>query len=366
MWLYVILSAALVSTIMYIVYDWRKNNNPAASKVEAKSRVPKGKWKIAEKLHFVLNSGGLAFHYIIRLFISILPLIMIGADFGLTFLFCLIMNIIPLASPVFWIWGLVRAVTGTQDWMTIVYYICFGIIFLPFMIDLLLQLFSRVASNVNSSRSRTAEATVKKEDTAKAARREALAQADDITDELLQIYKVYASKLSSKFKFFSDNVYDNAKAAAPSFLFVLSRILLISHGILTQQPTKASKQIDCTVYDLLSTANSREVFDACLVYYHTFLPPRNALPRCDVFLLDDSIFKCSDDSFLRRLYVAYGDCIVNPALITDGPDAPVSPLGMFEMQGIGSTIICEVPPLIDDFADSMLIHFSKHIDYYQV
>lgn len=309
-----------------------------------------------EKLLSALGNFGLVLYYIIRLSVSILPLVMIDANFVLTFLFCVIMNVIPLASPVFWVWGLVCAVSGTQDWMAIVYYICFGIIFLPFIVDLLLPLFSSVASNVESSRSRAAEAAAEK----------SLAQADDITDELLQIYKTYASKLSSKFKSFSDDVYDNAKTAAPSFLFVLSRILLISHGMLTRQPTKASKQIDCTVYDLLSLANDREVFDACLVYYQAFLPPRNALPRCDVFLLDDTIFKCSDDSPLRRLYVAYGDCIVNPALITDGSDAPVSPLSSFELQGIGSTIICEVPPLIDDFADSMLSHFSKHRDFYQV
>lgn len=309
-----------------------------------------------EKFLSALGNFGLILYYIIRLSVSILPLVMIDANFVLSFLFCVIMNVIPLASPVFWVWGLVCAVSGTQDWMAIVYYICFGIIFLPFIVDLLLPLFSSVASNVESSRSRAAEAAAEK----------ALAQADDITDELMQIYKTYASKLSSKFKSFSDDVYDNAKTAAPSFLFVLSRILLISHGMLTRQPTKASKQIDCTVYDLLSLANDREVFDACLVYYQAFLPPRNALPRCDVFLLDDTIFKCSDDSPLRRLYVAYGDCIVNPALITDGSDAPVSPLSSFELQGIGSTIICEVPPLIDDFADSMLSHFSKHRDFYQV
>ena len=309
-----------------------------------------------EKFLSALGNFGLILYYIIRLSVSILPLVMIDANFVLSFLFCVIMNVIPLASPVFWVWGLVCAVSSTQDWMAIVYYICFGIIFLPFIVDLLLPLFSSVASNVESSRSRAAEAAAEK----------ALAQADDITDELMQIYKTYASKLSSKFKSFSDDVYDNAKTAAPSFLFVLSRILLISHGMLTRQPTKASKQIDCTVYDLLSLANDREVFDACLVYYQAFLPPRNALPRCDVFLLDDTIFKCSDDSPLRRLYVAYGDCIVNPALITDGSDAPVSPLSSFELQGIGSTIICEVPPLIDDFADSMLSHFSKHRDFYQV
>lgn len=314
-----------------------------------------------EKLLSALGNFGLVLYYIIRLSVSILPLVMIDANFVLTFLFCVIVNVIPLASPVFWVWGLVCAVSGTQDWMAIVYYICFGIIFLPFIVDLLLPLFSSVASNVESSRSRASEAAAEK-----AAAEKALAQADDITDELLQIYKTYASKLSSKFQSFSDDVYDNAKTAAPSFLFVLSRILLISHGILTPQPTKASKQIDCTVYDLLSLSNDREVFDACLVYYQTFLPPRNALPRCDVFLLDDAIFKCSDDSPLRRLYVAYGDCIVNPALITDGSDAPVSPLSLFELQGICSTIICEVPPLIDDFADSMLSHFSKHRDFYQV
>lgn len=324
-----------------------------------------------EKLLSALGNFGLVLYYIIRLSVSILPLVMIDANFVLTFLFCVIMNVIPLASPVFWVWGLVCAVSGTQDWMAIVYYICFGIIFLPFIVDLLLPLFSSVASNVESSRSRASEAAAEnaaaeKASAEKAAAEKALAYADDITDELLQIYKTYASKLSSKFQSFSDDVYDNAKTAAPSFLFVLSRILLISHGILTPQPTKASKQIDCTVYDLLSLANDREVFDACLVYYQTFLPPRNALPRCDVFLLDDAIFKCSDDSPLRRLYVAYGDCIVNPALITDGSDAPVSPLSLFELQGIGSMIICEVPPLIDDFADSMLSHFSKHRDFYQV
>ena len=99
-----------------------------------------------EKLLSALGNLGLILYYVIRLSVSVLPLVMIDANFILTLLFCLIAAVVPLASPVFWIWGLVRAVTGTQDWMTIVYYICFGIIFLPFILDLLCSLIAKKPS----------------------------------------------------------------------------------------------------------------------------------------------------------------------------------------------------------------------------
>lgn len=102
-----------------------------------------------EKLLSALGNFGLVLYYIIRLSVSILPLVMIDANFVLTFLFCVIMNVIPLASPVFWVWGLVCAVSGTQDWMAIVYYICFGIIFLPFIIDLFCSLFVKKLASAN-------------------------------------------------------------------------------------------------------------------------------------------------------------------------------------------------------------------------
>lgn len=322
-----------------------------------------------EKLLSTLGNFGLILYYAIRFFVSILPLIMIDTNFIFTLIFCVIMNIVPFASPIFWVWGLACATSGVQDWMAIAYYICFGVIFLPFIIDLARPLFSGSSSNEESSRSHATEESTENaaaEEAAKAARREALAQANDITDELMHIYKTHASKLSSKFKNLSEITYDNAKAAAPSLLFILSRVLLISSGILTQQPSKVSNQIDRTVYDLLSLANDREIFDGCLKYYQTFLPPCNSLPRCDVFLGDDTILSSFGDSALLRLSIAYGDCIVNPSLITDGLDAPYQPLSMFEVHGIASAITGEMPSVVEEFSDCLLCHFSKHRSFYQI
>ena len=187
-----------------------------------------------------------------------------------------------------------------------------------------------------------------------------------ISAELTYIYKAFASKLSSKFEHISESTYHNASTAAPALLFVVSRLFLISNGIMSHPSSKASLQIDRTVYKLLSSENHSGIFDAYLKYFQTFLPPSNALPRCDMFMGSKDVFNGSGNLPLLRLCVAYGDCIVNPSLITHGANAPFVLSSIFETQEIAAVIMREMLPLIDDFAYRLTQHFSRRKSFYQI
>ena len=51
--------------------------------------------------------------------------------------------ILPPASVVFWIWGLVCAINGVQDVFAIVYYVAFVVMWLPFFISTIAAFFKR-------------------------------------------------------------------------------------------------------------------------------------------------------------------------------------------------------------------------------
>lgn len=89
-----------------------------------------------------LGTLGIILWYILTAFISILPFVFIDLNFVWTFILILIDWIFPFVSPVFWIWGLVKAIKGPQDIWAIVYYVSFAILFLPYVIDLFYTTFS--------------------------------------------------------------------------------------------------------------------------------------------------------------------------------------------------------------------------------
>lgn len=95
-----------------------------------------------EKLSFVFGSFGVVLYYIIRIVITVLPFVMIGLGFWGTLILLLINSTIPLATIIFWIWGLIAAIGGKQDFWAILYYISFAVIYIPFFLDLVSAFFT--------------------------------------------------------------------------------------------------------------------------------------------------------------------------------------------------------------------------------
>ena len=89
-----------------------------------------------EKLLSSLGAAGGIIYYIILILIATLPIVMINVPFWLSTIFIIIMFFFPASSVVFWIWGLISAICGPQDWFAIIYYIMFAIMFLPFFVNL--------------------------------------------------------------------------------------------------------------------------------------------------------------------------------------------------------------------------------------
>ena len=90
-----------------------------------------------------LGTAGIILWYLVSLLIAIIPFVMIGASFLLNLLFFGIVQFFPASSVVFWIWGLVCAIKGPQDAWAIIYYVLFVIMFLPFFISAILNLFNK-------------------------------------------------------------------------------------------------------------------------------------------------------------------------------------------------------------------------------
>lgn len=100
-------------------------------------------YSLKEKLINSLGSIGVVLFFLARLIIAVLPFVMIGANFFVTLLLIAINTFVPFASVVFWIWGLVCAIKGVQDFWAILYYVAFVVIWLPFFISTLLSVFSK-------------------------------------------------------------------------------------------------------------------------------------------------------------------------------------------------------------------------------
>ncbi len=95
-----------------------------------------------EKLVSKLGGLGFVLWWIISIVVAALPVVMINPDtfisigiIALTFLF-------PASSVVFWIWGLVCTLRSTQDIFSIIYYISFVVLFLPFFISAFMKILS--------------------------------------------------------------------------------------------------------------------------------------------------------------------------------------------------------------------------------
>lgn len=96
-----------------------------------------------KKLADTLGVFGVILYYIISTVAYVLPFVMIGAPFWLDIIFILVQEFLPITSIVFWIWGLVRTILGPQDIWAIIYYVLFGIMYIPFFINLILVFFQK-------------------------------------------------------------------------------------------------------------------------------------------------------------------------------------------------------------------------------
>lgn len=96
-----------------------------------------------EKLMNALGRFGFGLWYLVSLLIAVMPLVMIDAPFLLNLLLLAIALFVPATSGIFWMWGLVCAIQGPQDIIAIIYYVLFAIMFLPFFISTVLNIFNK-------------------------------------------------------------------------------------------------------------------------------------------------------------------------------------------------------------------------------
>ena len=77
---------------------------------------------LKEKLTGALGTFGFVLFLLIQLVVSVLPLVMIPVKgFLLLFLIAFVMYVFPITDVIFWVWGLVCAIGGVQDWLAILY-----------------------------------------------------------------------------------------------------------------------------------------------------------------------------------------------------------------------------------------------------
>lgn len=119
-----------------------QNEEPSVESAQAVSE-PKEAEPPKEKFLNTLGAFGAILIFLSRCIIAILPFVMIEGNFFLTLLLIAINTFVPFASIVFWVWGLVCAIQGVQDFWAILYYISFVVIWLPFFIRTVVSVFSK-------------------------------------------------------------------------------------------------------------------------------------------------------------------------------------------------------------------------------
>ena len=96
--------------------------------------------RIKDFLSNTLGTFGGILSFIFPLFVSVLPFVMIDCSWIVTLILFAIEYFFPITTIVFWIWGLISAINGPQNIITIIYYIAFIIAFLPFIISTILDI----------------------------------------------------------------------------------------------------------------------------------------------------------------------------------------------------------------------------------
>lgn len=95
---------------------------------------------LKEKLSNWLGGFGIVLYYVITLAICVFPFLIIDTNFILTIIFILIDQFFPIISIVFWIWGLIVAINSAQNILTIIYYVVFAVLWLPYFINIIISI----------------------------------------------------------------------------------------------------------------------------------------------------------------------------------------------------------------------------------
>lgn len=120
----------------------RNNERPRQSEGQNTEKRHYTTRSIKEKLIETLGAFGGFLYVALRLLVCILPFVMIGGNFFLNLLLIGINTFVPFSSIVFWIWGLVCAIKGVQDFWSILYYVAFVVMWLPFFISTVISAIS--------------------------------------------------------------------------------------------------------------------------------------------------------------------------------------------------------------------------------
>ncbi|MBR2869806.1 MAG: hypothetical protein IKB98_00280 [Clostridia bacterium] len=97
--------------------------------------------KIKDWLKEKLGTIGVVISFLLPLLILALPFVMIGLPFWATALIIflyLILQGLPIIGLIFdialWVWGLIAAINGKQDFFAYLYYVVFGIFAIDFIV----------------------------------------------------------------------------------------------------------------------------------------------------------------------------------------------------------------------------------------
>lgn len=74
------------------------------------------------------------------LIVCILPFVVIGKGFLFSAVLVFVSWIFPYSTIIFWIWGFVVCSLGEPDALSIIYRICFGVVWFPYYLSLVLPL----------------------------------------------------------------------------------------------------------------------------------------------------------------------------------------------------------------------------------
>ena len=190
---------------------------------------------------------------------------------------------------------------------------------------------------------------------------ERISESTAIKCELSKLFVIYGRSINGLFD--ETVAAEEAKKASPVFLLIVARLALISTGLLTRSSSAVSEEMNRIYHEMRSLygiARTNQYVD----YFQSFLPPKNNIPRCDIFLGDSSVFSGQDYDYLGVLVVAFGDALVNPALVTEGPSAPVCLIGMDSLFEVASMVSNGLAPCVSRFVEAIDAHFEAHKDFY--
>ena len=97
-----------------------------------------------DKLVSMLGGAGVVIYYIVTVVVSALPALFITGSWFWRVVIFLVQSLYPPASGVFWIWGLIKAITGRQDIFAYIYYVVSVVVFLPYFIGTIIDFVSSI------------------------------------------------------------------------------------------------------------------------------------------------------------------------------------------------------------------------------